>query len=407
MTSASSGINPLLTAMNEAPIPAAAAWLRQYDGSAGPAIDLSQAVPGQPPEPVLLEALATAAASPEAARYGAILGDDALRAALAHDIATTYGGRVEADDIAITAGCNQAFFATLLALARAGDEVILPTPWYFNYKMTLDMLGISAVPLACSPENGFVPDVETARALITPRTRAIVLITPNNPTGAIYDGAIISAFHRLAAANGLHLVVDETYRDFLPARHAGAPHPLFADPAWRDHVIHLYSFSKSYAVPGHRIGAVAAGPHVLAELTKVMDSLQICAPRTGQIALARTMPALVPMRGGLRATFDRRAEVFTAEIAAAEDWALGSIGAFFAYIRHPFAMPGEQVAEALAQQMGILCLPGSFFGPGQDRYLRVAFANVGEDRLHGLSRRIAAFTDGFGGCRAVRDQASN
>lgn len=389
MVSASSGINPLLTAMNEAPIPAAAAWLRRYDGSAGPAVDLSQAVPGQPPEPVLLAALATAAASPEAARYGAILGDDALRAALAEDIATTYGGRVEAGDIAITAGCNQAFFVTMLTLARAGDEVILPTPWYFNYQMTLDMLGVTPVPLPCAPENGFVPDVAAARALITPRTRAIVLVTPNNPTGAIYDGATIAAFHRLAAAHGLYLVVDETYRDFATD---AAAHPLFADPAWRDHFIHLYSFSKSYAVPGHRLGAVAAGPQVLAQLTKVMDSLQICAPRTGQIAVAATMPALVPVRRALRGTFGRRAEVFSAEIAACKGWALGSIGAYFAYVRHPFALAGEAVAEALARQVGILSLPGSFFGPGQDRYLRMAFANVGEDRLHGLSRRLDAFT---------------
>jgi aspartate/methionine/tyrosine aminotransferase len=390
--SAEPTVNPLLTVMNEAPIPAAAAWLRQYDGSAGAVIDLSQAVPGQPPEPVLLEALAAAAASPEAARYGAILGDDGLRAALARDIAATYGGRVEADDVAITAGCNQAFFVAMLTLARAGDEVILPTPWYFNYKMTLDMLGITAVPLPAAPEQGFVPDVAIARGLITPRTRAIVLITPNNPTGAVYDAATVAAFHALAAERGLYLVVDETYRDFLPAHCTGAAHGLFADAAWRDHVIHLYSFSKSFAVPGHRIGAVAAGPQVLAQLTKVMDSLQICAPRTGQIALGRTMPALDGARAGMRETFNRRAEVFAAEIAEVEGWAIGSIGAYFAYVRHPFNRPGEAVAEALARQQGVLCLPGSFFGPGQDQYLRMAFANVAEDRLQGISRRLGAFT---------------
>jgi len=393
MTSPAPSANPLLTSMNDAPIPAAAAWLREYGGGAGPALDLSQAVPGQPPEPVLLEALAAAAASAEAARYGAILGDDGLRAALAQDVAATYGGRVDAADIAITAGCNQAFFVAMLSLARAGDEVILPTPWYFNYKMTLDMLGVVAVPLACSAEDGFVPRVAAAQALITPRTRAIVLVTPNNPTGAVYDGATIAAFQRLAASGGLHLVVDETYRDFLPLRHQGPAHGLFADPDWRRHVIHLYSFSKSFAVPGHRVGAVAAGPHVLAQLTKVMDSLQICAPRTGQIAIARTMTALAPARQALRTTFSRRADVFSAEIAAAAGWSIGSIGAYFAYVRHPFDRPGEAIAQALAQQAGILCLPGAFFGPGQDAYLRMAFANVGDDRLHGLSRRLNAFTD--------------
>ncbi|MGQ3032008.1 MAG: aminotransferase class I/II-fold pyridoxal phosphate-dependent enzyme, partial [Ferrovibrionaceae bacterium] len=257
--------------------------------------------------------------------------------------------------------------------------------------MTLEMLGVTAVPLPCSAAAGFVPDVETARGLITPRTRAIVLITPNNPTGAVYDAETIAAFQRLAAASGIHLVVDETYRDFLPARHSGTPHRLFAAAGWRDHVVHLYSFSKSYAVPGHRIGAVAAGPRLLAQLTKVMDSLQICAPRTGQIAIAGTLPALAEARGRMRATFNARAEVFSAEIAAVDGWSIGSIGAYFAYVRHPFNAPGEEVAQGLARQQGVLCLPGAFFGPGQDQYLRMAFANVGEDRLRGISRRLAAF----------------
>ena len=95
----------------------------------------------------------------------------------------------------------------------------------------------------------------------------------------------------------------------------------------------------------------------------------------------------------MRTTFSRRADVFSAEIAAAAGWSIGSIGAYFAYVRHPFDRPGEAIAQALAQQAGILCLPGAFFGPGQDAYLRMAFANVGDDRLHGLSRRLNAFTD--------------
>ncbi|PZQ50681.1 MAG: aminotransferase [Rhodovulum sulfidophilum] len=381
--------NPLLAAMSEAPIPAAATWLRDYDGGAGPVIDLSQAVPGQPPEAALLAALGAAAASPEAARYGAILGDDGLRAALARDIALTYGGAVAAGDVAITSGCNQAFFVAMLALARAGDEVILPTPWYFNYKMTLDMLGVTAVPLPCDAARGFVPDPETVRGLAGPRTRAIVLISPNNPTGAVYDEATIAAFHRVAAETGIRLVLDETYRDFLPAERAGPPHGLFARPDWRDHFIHLYSFSKSCAVPGHRLGAVVAGQAVLTQIVKVMDSLQICAARTGQIALAEHLPELGTARARLRETFNRRAHLFTAEIARAEGWEVASIGAYFAYIRHPFAVSGEEVARRLARRSGVLCLPGSFFGPGQDQYLRAAFANAEEDQLRGLARRLA------------------
>lgn len=393
MSDAAHALNPLLASTEGAPIPAAAAWLGDYDGSAGPAINLSQAVPGKAPEPELLEALARAAGGPEAARYGNILGDEKLRAALAADISRAYRGEVAAEDIAITSGCNQAFFVALITLARAGDELILPAPWYFNYKMTLDMLGITAVPLPCSPDQGFVPDAATVGALITPRTRAIVLVTPNNPTGAVYDHATIAAFADLAREAGIRLILDETYRDFLPDGHDEAAHDLFARADWRDVLVHLYSFSKSYAVPGHRIGALAAGPDFLDQLTKVMDSLQICAPRTGQLALSDAVEPLLPARRRMRAAFNARAAVFRGEIAQAEGWEIVSIGAYFAYLRHPFTEDGAAVAEALARQAGVLTLPGSFFGPGQDEFLRVAFANVEDDKLIGLGARLNRFAE--------------
>ncbi|WP_108661890.1 aminotransferase [Acuticoccus kandeliae] len=388
-------INPHIIATEGAPIPAAVAWLGGYDGSAGPAINLSQAVPGRAPEELLLDALGRAASSPEAARYGPILGDPALREALAADIRATYGGDVAAADIAITAGCNQAFFVALMTLAKAGDEIILPAPWYFNYKMDCDMLGIAAVPLPCRAERGFVPDIETARALVTPRTRAIVLITPNNPTGAVYDAATIAAFAAMAAEAGIPLILDETYRDFMPAAHEGPPHAAFEAADWRGRILHLYSFSKSCAVPGHRVGAIVAGRDVVAGVEKVMDSLQICAPRTGQIALAETLAALAAPRAAMRADFNRRAALFAAEIAQCPGWEIVSMGAYFAYLRHPFDRPGLEVAEALARRFGVLCLPGSFFGPGQDGYLRIAFANVDPARLEGISARINALAEAF------------
>ena len=260
--------------------------------------------------------------------------------------------------------------------------------------MTLDMLGIVAVPLPCEAQNGFVPDPAALRALITPRTRALTLITPNNPTGAVYDAATLEAFADIAAEAGIHLVVDETYRDFQPEAQSGPVHGLFERADWRDGFIHLYSFSKAYAVPGHRVGALVAGPQTILAITKAMDSLQICAPRTGQIAIANVVEAMLPVRQTMRALFNVRAEVFANEIAQSEGWELTSIGAYFAYLRHPFAMDGQGVAEALAKEGGILCLPGAFFGPDQDQFLRVAFANVEDERLVGLSARLNAFTSG-------------
>ncbi len=120
-----------------------------------------------------------------------------------------------------------AFMTAIMAVAKAGDEVIVPAPWYFNHEMMLRMLGIGCTPLLCRPEDGYVPDVATARGLISSRTRAILLISPNNPTGATYPAATIAAFAELCRQRGIWLILDETYRDFLPAAH---DRPMICSP---------------------------------------------------------------------------------------------------------------------------------------------------------------------------------
>ena len=379
-------LNPSLIATDVPPIPAAQRWAAAYNGRHGPLIDLAQAVPGHPPPAEMLERLGAAAASPQAASYGPILGDATLREALATDIAGLYGATVGSADLAITAGCNQAFFVTVLALARAGDEIILPTPWYFNHKMTLDMLGIRAQPLPCRAETGFVPRVEDARALIGATTRAIVLVTPNNPTGAVYPAQVLREFQDLARETSVALVIDETYRDFLPAG-MGRPHELFTEPHWRDTTIQLYSFSKSYAMPGHRLGAILAGNALLDEITKVLDSMQICAPRAAQMAATWAINGIRDWREEVRAAINKRAALFRHAVAGAPGWDVSAIGAYFAYVRHPFAGEAEP-ANRLAREAGVLALPGSFFGPGQEDHLRIAFANVDDEKLAALAERL-------------------
>ncbi len=193
-TATPAAINPLVQDVGTPPIPEAQGWLARYDGAQGPAINLSQAVPGSAPHPLMLERLAESAGSAAAARYGAIGGDEDLRRAYAAEMSAIYEGRINASDTAVTAGCNLAFFATMMLLARHGDAVLLPAPWYFNHEMSLDMLGIEARPLPCRAEAGFVPRIEDAEALIDGNVKAIVLVTPNNPTGAVYPDHVVEAF---------------------------------------------------------------------------------------------------------------------------------------------------------------------------------------------------------------------
>ncbi|MCE8535862.1 aminotransferase [Ruegeria pomeroyi] len=377
------------------PVMEARRWLEGVTFSPDrPLINVSQAAPVEPPPQALRQAMADFALTEDSAHlYGPVLGNADLRAELAAQISRHYGGAVGAAQVAITSGCNQAFAATISAITGEGDEVILPTPWYFNHKMWLDMEGVRAVPLATGPD--LLPDVEAARALITPRTRAIALVTPNNPGGVEYPAELVGAFYDLAAEHGLRLLLDETYRDF--DSRSGAPHDLFTRPDWDKTLVHLYSFSKAYRLTGHRVGALASDTGLLAEIEKFLDTVAICPGQIGQHAALWGMRNLGQWVAGERdEILDRRAAIAEGMPAlAAEGWKLLGLGAYFAYLEHPFDIPSDELARRLVRDAGVLVLPGTMFMPEGDpagaRQLRVAFANldragIGQlfDRFKGL-----------------------
>ena len=366
-------MNPLVQNTAAPPIPEVQAWGRAYAGGRGPLIDLCQAVPGYPPPPELLHRLGEAAADPARAKYGFIPGDGDLREAYAAESGVAPGG------VLITAGCNQAFFTALLTLVPRGAAVLLPTPWYYNHKMTCDMLGLEARPLPTSAADGFIPDPARAAALMD-GVAAVVLITPNNPTGAIYPAVVLDRFATLCRERGAALLVDETYRDFLPAG---------VDYAAPEGAVRLYSFSKAYAVPGHRIGALTLPEPAVPQAVKVLDCMTICPQRPAQHALAWAIGALRNWREANRAEMAQRAATVRHRFAAISAWQIDALGAYFAYVRHPF--PGVSawvVAERLAREHGVLLLPAPAFAGSED-HLRVSFANVDGGGVARLADRLA------------------
>ncbi len=385
-------LNPNLAATAVPPVPEARRWADGYDGRAGPLINVSQAAPVDPPVAALRAEIARVALEePEAHLYGPVLGLPALRAAVAARWSHAYGGDVVPEDVAITSGCNQAFATAVATLAAPGDEVILPVPWYFNHAMWLAQSGVRAVPLPCGP--GMVPDAGAAAALIGPRTRAIALVTPNNPTGAEYPAATMDAFFDFCAARGLALIVDETYRDFDGRE--GAPHGLFSRD-WRGTLIQLYSFSKAYRLTGHRVGAMVADPARLAEAEKVLDTVTICPGQIGQRAALWGMEHLGGWLAGERAEILTRRAAMEAALDALPGWRHVTSGAYFAYAEHPWDGAPEAVARALASEWGVLGLPGSMFVPGgmAADTLRIAFANLDGAGIAALAERLAAASAG-------------
>jgi aspartate/methionine/tyrosine aminotransferase len=306
----------------------------------------------------------------------------------AETMGADYAGQIAPSQVAVTTGCNQAFAAAIMAVAEAGDNVVMPTPWYFNHQMWLKMLGIGiqAIPAFAAGRN--YPDVEEAAKAITPRTRAIVLCTPNNPTGAIYPPHVIHAFFELAQRTGLALILDETYKDFRPD--AAPSHGLFQRDDWAETLIQLYSFSKVYALAGYRLGSMISGEKTLAEAAKILDCMTICPPHITQAGVVFALRELATWkRGKLDVMAGRLAAIRQAFSHPDLKFEMVSSGAYFAYVKHPFRGElSKPVAMRLAQEHDVLCLPGVMFGHGQEDYLRFAFANVDGALMQPLVERL-------------------
>ncbi len=378
------------------PVMEARRWL---DGVTHPAdrplLNVSQAAPVAPPPEAMRQAMAEIVVNDaEAHLYGPVLGLPALRAEVAQQWSGHYNGQITPDHVAITSGCNQAFAAAVATLCDEGDEVIIPVPYYFNHRMWLDMSGVKTVPLMAG--DGMIPDAAQAAALITSRTRAIALVSPNNPCGVEYPKEVLRAFMDLARTKGIALIVDETYRDF--DSRSGAPHDLFTDPDWDDTLIQLYSFSKAYRLTGHRVGAVIAGTQRLAEIEKFLDTVTICPNQLGQRAALWGMQNLGDWLAGERLEIlDRRAAITeNFPVLAEKGWTLLGCGAYFAYVQHPYAMSSADLAPLLVKEAGILLLPGTMFMPadlpGGESQLRIAFANIDRAGVATLFNRLSSLS---------------
>lgn len=374
------------------PVMEARRWIEGVEFPANlPLINVSQAAPIDPPPESLRQAMADALLDSTTHLYGPVLGLPALREALANNWSRHYETTVSADQIAITAGCNQAFAAVISSIADQGDEVILPTPWYFNHKMWLDMSGVTAIPLATGAD--LLPTPDAAEALITDRTKAIAIVSPNNPAGVEYPADLLRAFFTLCHRRGIKLIVDETYRDF--DSRTGAPHDLLDQDGADETLIQLYSFSKAYRLTGHRVGAIVTSPSLLREVEKFQDTVAICAPQLGQKAALWGLENLDQWLAGERAEIlARRAAIETnMPKLAAKGWRLLGLGAYFAYVQHPFADSSADLAVKLVNEASVLALPGTMFRPAEDasgtREFRFAFANIDADGIAVLFDRLA------------------
>jgi aspartate/methionine/tyrosine aminotransferase len=367
----------------DSPISAAYALLDQRAGERA-LLDLAQAAPPYPAAPEVLAHVGDTVRDEHGGEYTEVPGMPRLRQVVAEELCRSYGGGVRPEHVVITAGCNQAFCLVACALAGPGDEVVLALPYYFNHDMWLRLNGITPVYLEPGPD--LVPRAAAAERLITSRTRAVLLVTPGNPTGVTVPPGEIAEFAALARRRGIALVLDETYRSFRDT--PGPAHACFADPQWADTVVSLHSFSKELAIPGYRVGAVVASPELNREVCKLLDCVAICAPRVGQEAVLAGLTRAEAWRTERAAEIARRRGWLREAMADRPGgFELLSCGGFFGWVRHPFAdRPTGDVVRELVHKHDTLVLPGTAFSHEDRATVRVSVSNA--DRA-----AIAAFAD--------------
>lgn len=364
-------------------IPVVSRWIAETPGT----ISLGQGIVSWGPPPAAIDALRAFPQDANDHRYGPVEGLPPLVDVLAQKLHAENGIAPRGNRIFVTAGGNLAFMNAVLAITDPGDEVILPVPYYFNHEMAIVMAGCTPMPVAT--DDRYQLRLDALAAAITPRTRAIVTVSPNNPTGAVYPEDALRAVGALCRDRGIYHVNDEVYEYFT---YDGTPHFSPASvPGADEWTISLYSLSKAYGMASWRMGYMVVPEALWEPVNKIQDTMLICASHMVQEAAlaavkagrAWTMPKLEPlarMRDRAWKTLSGVATVPRAD------------GAFYYLIKADTSLDPMAACERLIRDHRVAVIPGSAFGVTEGCALRVSFgaleeatAGEGLDRLaHGL-----------------------
>jgi alanine-synthesizing transaminase len=308
------------------------------------------------------------------------------------------GMPLSADRVVLTSGTSEGIELALTALAESGDEVLVPVPTYPLYTAVLAKIGARPVFYRTDPAHGWLPDLDHLRSLITPATRALVAIDPNNPTGATYPDSTRRALLEIADHHGIPLLADEVYADLA----FDGPVPAMASSNPDAPVITFSSLSKAYLAPGWRAGWMAVGrserlDDVLAAVKKLADG-RLCATGPMEYAITTALNGDRSHQESFRAALRERAEVTTRRLNAIEGMSVvAPTAAFYAMPRValPPGVTDEDFVLGLLRATGVLCVYGSGFGTRpEDGFFRVVFlASPGE--LSEIYDSIETFTGEF------------
>ncbi|MBD2447316.1 pyridoxal phosphate-dependent aminotransferase [Nostoc sp. FACHB-152] len=351
-------------------------------------ISLGQGVVSYSPPPEAVEILPKFLAEPTNNLYKAVEGIPLLLTALTAKLSSFNKIEIKDDNcIVVTAGSNMAFMNAILAITSPGDEIILNTPYYFNHEMATTMAGCRVVLVETDENYQLRP--EAIAAAITPKTRAVVTISPNNPTGVVYSEAALRQVNQICSDRNIYHISDEAYEYFT---YNGVKHiSPGAFSGSNNHTISLFSLSKAYGFASWRIGYMVIPKHLLIAVKKVQDTILICPPVVSQYAAL----------GALQAKNEYLQENI-GEIAKVRDLVLDSLnslqnlctvvpadGAFYCFLKVHTQMDTFELVKQLIQEHKVAVIPGTTFGMERGCYLRVAYGALNKDKAKaGIERLV-------------------
>lgn len=364
-------------------IPVVGEMILQVPGT----ISLGQGVVNYGPPPQAIDQITRFLADPDNHKYQAVEGIPPLLAAIATKLKTENGIEIgNQNRIVVTAGSNMGFVNTVLAIADPGDEIILQTPYYFNHEMAVRMANCHPVLVATDAQYQLRP--AAIRQAITPRTRAIVTISPNNPTGAVYPEAALREVNQICQERGIYHIHDEAYEYFT---YGVTPFSPGAIAHSHPYTISLFSLSKAYGFASWRIGYMVIPAHLMPAVMKIQDTIAICASVVSQYA---ALGALQAGAGYCRQQLQSIAQVRQLclhEFAAIQDICTvpPADGAFYFLLKVHTDLHPLKLVEQLIQDYKVAVIPGSTFGLETGCYLRISYGALQQETVaEGMGRLV-------------------
>jgi len=367
-------------------------------------ISFGGGAPSLPPAREVLEAL-TARLEEEpqfSASYGGTRGFMELRELISEDLRRYAGIAPDpAREVIITDGATEGIFLALMATVDPGDEVILMDPTYLGFSEAVKLCGARPVRLPVYVEEGFQPDVERLKELIGPRTKALILLSPDNPTGRVVERERVKAIVDLAADHGFWVISDETYRHII---YEGQHTYTAALPGAWERTITVCTFSKEASVPGFRIGFAYGPEEVIDAMEKLKQYTSLCPSTPAQLAMMAFLRDGVKeryLREVVIPTYRARRDVMGRLLSELlpEARTVRPAGSFFYFVDvRPYlarlGMDEEKLCDELIAQASVVAIPGGYFGENGRGHIRLTFVSEPEERIsEGLSR-LASFLTG-------------